>query len=91
MKNVCLKYVIMVYSYILWMFTGLVVREEYLFKSDSGKVRPYVSCNAALLLLFTTSSALQGEDTTATRKAGEEGKRGKISHLRVFVFFSHFL
>ena len=49
------------------MSTGLVVREEYLFKSDSGKVRTHVSCKTAPLLLFITSSALQGEDTTAAR------------------------
>lgn len=46
------------------MSPGLVVGEEYVFKSDTAKIRTHMTCKAALLLLFTTSSTLQGEETT---------------------------
>jgi hypothetical protein len=48
----------------LLMSPGLVVREEYVFKSDAAKIRTHMSCQAALLLLFTITSTLQGEETT---------------------------
>ena len=64
------------------MSTGLVVREEYLFKSDSGKVRTHVSCKAALLLLFTTSSALRGEDTIAARRANHTPTEGLLQRQK---------
>lgn len=57
----------MKYSFLV-VSPGLVVREEYVFKSNALKVRTHISCKAALVLLFTTSSALQGEETTAAIK-----------------------
>lgn len=46
------------YSNFLLMFLGLVVGEEYVFKSDIVKIRIYMICKVALLLFFIISSIL---------------------------------
>ena len=46
------------------MSPGFVVTKEYVFKRDAAKIRTHMSCQAALLLLFTITSTLQGEETT---------------------------